>query len=229
LKITREMQDAYAIRSYERAQKAWREEAFKDEIAPVLVPSPKGDKTVSVDEGYLDVNFSRLTSLKPAFVNDGTITAANASTLNDGASAVVLVNRDLARKHGHTSRVLARICGYADAAVDPIDFAIAPARAVPVALARAGISKEQVAIWEFNEAFAAVIKVCELELGLENAQVNLLGGAIALGHALGSSGCRILVTLLHQLRPGEYGVAAVCNGGGAATAMVVQRIKSVED
>merc|ERR1711881_47363 len=121
----------------------------------------------------------------------------------------------------------ARICGSADAAVDPVDFAVAPAKAVPIALARAGISKDQVAVWEFNEAFAAVIKLNEGILGLQNAKVNPLGGAIALGHALGSSGSRILVTLLHQLKPGEYGVAAICNGGGAATAMVVQRIDSV--
>ncbi|KAA8570348.1 hypothetical protein EYC84_002647 [Monilinia fructicola] len=122
----------------------------------------------------------------------------------------------------------ARICGSADAAIDPVDFPVAPAKAVPIALERAGIRKEDVAIWEFNEAFAAVIKANEKILGLENAKVNLLGGAISLGHALGSSGSRILTTLLHQLKVGEYGVvAAICNGGGAATAIVVQRIDSV--
>ena len=225
--ISRQDQDAFAEASYKRAQQAWKDSAFKEEIAPVTVRSPKGDKTVSVDEGYLDVNFSRLPTLKAAFVEDGTITAANASTLNDGASAVILVNKSLARQHSSSSRVLARICGSADAAVDPVDFAVAPAKAVPIALARAGISKDQVAVWEFNEAFAAVIKLNEGILGLQNAKVNPLGGAIALGHALGSSGSRILVTLLHQLKPGEYGVAAVCNGGGAATAMVVQRVTSV--
>jgi acetyl-CoA C-acetyltransferase len=227
MNITREVQDEYAVRSYKRAQQAWKNAAFKDEITSVVVKSSRGNTTVDTDEGYLDVNFSRLPTLKPAFVENGTITAANASTLNDGASAVVLVNAALAREYGRGSRVLARICSTADAAVDPIDFAVAPAKAVPIALSRAGITKDQVAVWEINEAFAAVAKLSEIVLGIENAEVNPLGGAIALGHALGSSGSRILVTLLHQLKVGEYGVAAVCNGGGAATAIVVQRIDSV--
>ncbi|KAK6828105.1 hypothetical protein PG987_011446 [Apiospora arundinis] len=199
--ITREMQDAYAIQSYERAQAAWKTKAFADEIAPVT----------------------------PAFIRDGTgtVTAANSSTFNDGASALVLGSKAIAQQYGSGSRVLARICGSADAAIDPVDFPIAPAKAVPIALERAGITKDQVAVWEFNEAFAAVIKANEKILGLENARVNPLGGAISLGHALGSSGSRILTTLLHQLKPGEYGVAAICNGGGAATALVVQRIESV--
>ncbi|KAH8911415.1 thiolase [Coniochaeta sp. PMI_546] len=227
--ITREMQDQYAIQSYERAQAAWKSEAFKDEIVPVTVPGRKGDTIVSVDEGYLDIKLEKVPNLKPAFVRDGTgtVTAANSSSLNDGASALVLGSKEIAQQYGSGSRVLAKICGAADAAVDPIDFPIAPAKAVPLALERAGITKDQVAVWEFNEAFAAVIKANEKILGLEGARVNPLGGAISLGHALGSSGSRILVTLLHQLKPGEYGVAAICNGGGAATAVVVQRIESV--
>ncbi|KAK4450049.1 cop9 signalosome complex subunit 12 [Podospora aff. communis PSN243] len=227
--VTREMQDKYAIESYQRAQAAWKAKAFADEIAPVTVTGKKGDTIIDTDEGYLDIKLEKVPTLKPAFVRDGTgtVTAANSSTLNDGASALVLGSKDIAREFGSKSRVLARICGSADAAVDPIDFPIAPAKAVPIALERAGITKEQVAHWEFNEAFAAVIKANEQILGLEGANVNPLGGAIALGHALGSSGSRILVTLLHQLKPGEYGVAAICNGGGAATAMVVQRIESV--
>lgn len=135
--------------------------------------------------------------------------------------------KDIAAQYGSNSRVLARIVSSADAAVDPVDFPVAPAKAVPIALERAGISKEQVSIWEFNEAFAAVIKANQKILGLEGGNVNMLGGAISLGHALGSSGSRILTTLLHQLQVGEYGVAAICNGGGAATAMVVQRIEKV--
>ncbi|KAK7958389.1 acetyl-CoA C-acetyltransferase [Apiospora saccharicola] len=227
--VTREMQDAYAIQSYERAQAAWKDKAFADEIAPVTVKGRKGDTVIDTDEGYLDVKLDKVPTLKPAFIRDGTgtVTAANSSTLNDGASALVLGNRAIAKQYGAGSRVLARICGSADAAMDPVDFPIAPAKAVPVALKRAGITKDQVAVWEFNEAFAAVIKANEKILGLENAQVNPLGGAISLGHALGSSGSRILTTLLHQLKPGEYGVAAICNGGGAATAIVVQRIESV--
>lgn len=227
--ITRQMQDEYAIQSYERAQAAWKANAFADEIAPVTVPGRKGDTIISVDEGFNDVKFDKVPTLKPAFVRDGTgtVTAANSSTLNDGASALVLGSEDVARQYGAGSRVLARICGSADAALDPIDFPVAPAAAVPIALRRAGITKDQVAIWEFNEAFAAVIKANEQILGLEGAKVNPLGGAISLGHALGSSGSRILTTLLHQLKPGEYGVAAICNGGGAATALVVQRVESV--
>ncbi|RYP81068.1 hypothetical protein DL770_005979 [Monosporascus sp. CRB-9-2] len=227
--ISREAQDEYAIRSYERAQEAWKTKAFLDEIAPVTVKGKKGDAVIDTDEGYLDVKLEKVPTLKPAFVRDGTgtVTAANSSTLNDGASALVLGSKAVAQEFGAGSRVLARICSSADAAVDPVDFPVAPAKAVPIVLERAGITKDQVAVWEFNEAFAAVIKANEKILGLGNARVNPLGGAISLGHALGSSGSRILVTLLHQLKPGEYGVAAICNGGGAATAMVVQRIESV--
>ncbi|KAI1436569.1 Thiolase, N-terminal domain-containing protein [Xylaria sp. CBS 124048] len=227
--ITRQMQDDYTIQSYERAQAAWKAKAFADEIAPVTVKGKKGDTVVDTDEGYLDIKVERVPTLKPAFLRDGTgtVTAANSSTLNDGASALVIGSKSIAQEFGSGSRVLARICSSADAAVDPIDFPIAPSKAVPIALERAGITKDQVAVWEFNEAFAAVIKANAKILGLENARVNPLGGAISLGHALGSSGSRILTTLLHQLKPGEYGVAAICNGGGAATAMVVQRIERV--
>ncbi|KAI9902720.1 hypothetical protein N3K66_002072 [Trichothecium roseum] len=227
--ITREQQDEYAIQSYKNAQKAWAEKAFAEEIAPVEVKNRKGSVTVDTDEGYMDVKLEKIPTLKPAFVRDGsgTVTAANSSTLNDGASALVLGNKEIAQKYGKGSRVLAKICSYADAATKPVDFPVAPALAVPVALERAGITKDQVAVWEFNEAFAGVILANSKILGLEGAKVNPLGGAISLGHALGSSGSRILVTLLHQLKPGEYGVAAICNGGGAATAMVVQRVESV--
>ncbi|RMZ92207.1 hypothetical protein DV736_g515, partial [Chaetothyriales sp. CBS 134916] len=224
--ISREAQDAYAIRSFERAQAAWDAGKFADEIVPVTVKSKKGDTVVSKDEGYDQLRRDKVPTLKPAFLSDGTgtVTAANSSTFNDGASALVLTNKALAQQYGRDSRVLARIVSAADAAIDPVDFPIAPAKAVPIALERAGISKDDVAVWEFNEAFAAVIKANEQILALENARVNELGGAISLGHALGSSGSRILTTLLHQLKPGEYGVAAICNGGGAATALVVQRI-----
>jgi acetyl-CoA C-acetyltransferase len=161
--ITREIQDEYAVQSYHRAQAAWKEGAFKDEIAPVTVSSRKGDTVIDTDEGYLDVKIEKLPTLKPAFVRDGTgtVTAANSSTFNDGATALVLVNKALAQEYGSGSRVLARIVSSADAAMDPIDFPVAPAKAVPLALERAGITKDQVAIWEFNEAFAAVIKANE--------------------------------------------------------------------
>jgi acetyl-CoA C-acetyltransferase len=227
--ITRETQDKYAIRSYERAQAAWKANAFQEEIAPVTVSGKKGDSVIDTDEGFMDVKFDKIPTLKPAFVRDGTgtVTAANSSTLNDGASALVLGSKAIAQEFGSSSRVLARIVSSADAAVDPVDFPIAPAKAIPLALERAGISKNQVSVWEINEAFAAVIAANVKILGIEDAKVNARGGGISLGHALGSSGSRILVTLLHQLKPGEYGVAAICNGGGAATAMVVQRIESV--
>ena len=161
--ITREQQDEYAIQSYQRAQAAWKAGAFADEIAPVTVKGKKGDTIVETDEGYLDIKLEKVPTLKPAFIRDGngTVTAANSSTLNDGASALVLGSKSIAQEFGAGSRVLARICASADAAVDPVDFPVAPAKAVPIALERAGISKDQVAVWEFNEAFAAVIKANE--------------------------------------------------------------------
>lgn len=226
--ISRKEQDDYAITSFKRAQKAWGEGKFQDEIIPVTIKGKKGETVVSEDEGYKNLREDKVPTLKPAFVKEGgTVTAANSSTFNDGASALVLGSKEIAVEYGSGSRVLARIVSSADAAVDPMDFPVAPAKAVPIALERAGISKDQVAVWEFNEAFAAVIKANQKILGLRSDNVNPLGGAISLGHALGSSGSRILTTLLHQLKPGEYGVAAICNGGGAATAMVVQRIEHV--
>lgn len=226
--ISRQEQDEYAIQSFHRAQRAWKEGKFANEIAPVTIKGKKGQTVIERDEGYENLREEKVPTLKPAFVKDGgTVTAANSSTFNDGASALVLGSRDIAAEYGSGSRVLARIVASADAAVDPIDFPVAPAKAVPIALERAGISKDQVSVWEFNEAFAAVIKANQKILGLDGANVNMLGGAISLGHALGSSGSRILTTLLHQLQVGQYGVAAICNGGGAATAMVVQRIEKV--
>lgn len=227
--ITRAQQDEYAITSFHRAQKAWKEGKFHEEIAPVTIKGKKGETVVSEDEGYQNLREEKVPTLKPAFVKDGgTVTAANSSTFNDGASALVIGSHDVVAEYGDQSRVLARIVSSADAAVDPVDFPVAPAKAVPIALERAGITKDQVSIWEFNEAFAAVIKANQKILSLDAAKVNPLGGAIALGHALGSSGSRILTTLLHQLHPGQYGVAAICNGGGAATAVVVQRIERIQ-
>ena len=227
-KISREDQDECAISSFKRAQKAWAGGRFQEEVAPVTVKGKKGNMIVEKDEGYDNLREDKVPTLKPAFVKDGgTVTAANSSTLNDGASALVLASREVAAEFGGKSRVLARIISSADAAIDPVDFPVAPAKAVPLALERAEISKEDVSVWEFNEAFAAVIKANQKILSLGTDNVNPLGGAISLGHALGSSGSRILTTLLHQLRPGQYGVAAICNGGGAATAVVVQRIDQV--
>lgn len=227
--ISRQAQDEYAIRSFKRAQAAWKEGKFDDEVVPVTVKSKKGETVISKDEGFENLREDKVATLKPAFVFDGTgtVTAANSSTFNDGASALVLGSKEIAQQYGSGSRVLAKIISQADAAIDPVDFPVAPAKAVPIALERAGLKASDIAYWEFNEAFAAVILANSQILGLENAKNNMLGGAISLGHALGSSGSRILTTLLHQLKPGEYGCAAICNGGGAASAMIVQRIQSV--
>lgn len=227
--ISRQAQDEYAIRSFKRAQAAWKEGKFDDEVVPVTVKSKKGETVISKDEGFENLREDKVATLKPAFVFDGTgtVTAANSSTFNDGASALVLGSKEIAQQYGSGSRVLAKIISQADAAIDPVDFPVAPAKAVPIALERAGLKASDIAYWEFNEAFAAVILANSQILGLENAKNNMLGGAISLGHALGSSGSRILTTLLHQLKPGEYGCAAICNGGGAASAMIVQRIESV--
>ena len=250
-KISREEQDEFAILSYKRAQESWKNKLFDEEIVPVTVKSKKGETVVSEDEGYNRLKLERVSQLSPAFdrSGSGTVTAANSSSFNDGASALVLANRELAKAHGKGKKVLARICSYADAAMDPIDFPVAPAKVVPIALERAGITADQVKVWEFNEAFAAVIiangKVRVIPLltlthhgpyadafmkilNLNTDKINPRGGAIALGHALGSSGSRILTTLLHQLEVGEYGCAAICNGGGAASGMVVQRVDADE-
>ena len=225
-KISREEQDEFAILSYKRAQEAWAKGLFEEEVVPVTVKTKKGEVVVKEDEQYNKLKLEKVPTLKPVFGKggDGTITAANSSPLSDGASALVLGNTDVAREFGNKSRVLARIISYADAAVDPIDFPVAPAQVVPIILDRAGLKKEDISIWEFNEAFAAVIKANSKILGLGLDNVNPRGGAIALGHALGSSGSRILVTLLHQLKDGEYGCAAICNGGGASTGLIVQKI-----
>lgn len=226
--VTREEQDEFAILTYKRAQEAWKAGLFKEEIAPVTVKTRKGETVVSEDEGYNKLKLEKVPTLKPAFVRDGTgtVTAANSSSFSDGASALILGSKEVAQKYGKDSRVLAKIITYADAAVDPIDFPIAPASVVEKLFAQSGLSKSDIAVWEFNEAFAAVIKANAkiLDLGIDN--VNPRGGAIALGHALGSSGSRILVTLLHQLEVGQYGAAAICNGGGAATGIIVQRVDS---
>ncbi|KAJ2245423.1 Acetyl-CoA acetyltransferase, mitochondrial [Coemansia sp. RSA 455] len=220
--ITREMQDAHAVSSYRRAAAAWEAGVFKEEVVPVTISTRKGDKVVSVDEEFTNVKFDKITSLRPVFEKNGTVTAANASTLNDGASALLLMAAQRAADLGVTP--LARIVSYADAATLPIDFPIAPALAVPIALDRAGLAIKDIALWEFNEAFSVVARVNEKILGLDPERVNIAGGAVALGHPIGSSGSRILVTLAHLLKPGQFGCASICNGGGGASAVVIQRL-----
>jgi acetyl-CoA C-acetyltransferase len=226
--VSRQDQDDYAIETYKRAQQAYKDGLFKDEIVPVTVKSKKGETVISEDEQYNKLKLDKVSTLKPAFEKgpDGTVTAANSSPLSDGASALVLGSKEIAQQYGKDSRVLAKVVTYADAAVDPIDFPIAPASCVEKLLKQSGLSKNDIAIWEFNEAFAAVIKANAKILGLGTDNVNPRGGAIALGHALGSSGSRILVTLLHQLEVGQYGAAVICNGGGASTGIIVQRVSA---
>lgn len=223
--FSREDQDAFAVESYTRAAAAWEAGRFDDEVCPVEVPQRRGDALIfSKDEEFSNVNFEKLTKLRPVFKKDGTVTAANASTLNDGASALVLMSAEKAAELGVTP--LARILGAADAAQEPVWFTTAPAKALPIALDRAGLSVPDVDLWELNEAFSVVGLANNALLGLDAAKVNVNGGAVALGHPLGSSGSRIVVTLIHALaqRGGKIGAAGICNGGGGASAIVIERL-----
>lgn len=224
-KISREDQDAYAIGSYTKAANAWKNGKFQNEIVPVPIPQRKGDPVLfAEDEEYKNVNFDKIPSLNPVFDKAGTITAANASTLNDGASAVIIMSKEKAEALG--IKPLAKIIGFADAATEPEWFTIAPSLAIPIALKRAGIEKEQVDFYELNEAFAVVALANNRRLGLNPDKVNVYGGGVSLGHPLGSSGARITITLLNVLQQegGKYGVASLCNGGGGASAIVIEKV-----
>lgn len=223
--ITRQDQDDYALESYRRANAAIDGGEFDAEIAPVTIKSKKGDVVVKTDESPKSLKPEAVPKLRPAFEKDGTVTAANASSLNDGAAALVLASGSKAKELG--ASVLGRVVGYADAALSPIDFTVAPAKAIPLALKKAGLTKDDISKWEINEAFSGVSIANNKLLGLDPSKVNVKGGAVALGHPIGASGARILVTLLHLLKEGEYGVAGICNGGGAATAVVVQKVSAV--
>jgi acetyl-CoA acetyltransferase family protein len=223
--FTREDQDNYAIQSYERSAKAWNAGKFDNEIVPVPVPQRKGDPIiVSKDEEYTNVSLDRIPSLNAVFTKDGTVTAANASTINDGAAAMVLMSEEKAISLG--LKPLAYIKGYADAAQEPKWFTTSPAKAIPKALEKAGLSIDNVDYFEFNEAFSVVGLANAKILGLDNDKVNVNGGAVSLGHPLGCSGARIIVTLLNVLEQnnGKVGAAAICNGGGGASAIVIERI-----
>ena len=221
--ITREEQDAFAIQSYNRSTKAWESGKFDDEIIPVAVPQRKGDPIIiSKDEEFTNVKLDRIPMLNPAFTKDGTVTAANASTINDGAAALILMSEEKATSLGLTP--LAYIKGYADAAQDPKWFTTSPAKALPKALDKAGITIDEVDHFEFNEAFSVVGLANAKILGLSDEKINVNGGAVSLGHPLGCSGARIIVTLLHVLKQnnGAIGAAAICNGGGGASAIVIE-------
>lgn len=223
--ISREQQDDFAIESYNRAAAAWNSGAFSDEVVPVEVPQRKGDPVVvDRDEEYTQVKMDKVRGLRPAFQKDGTVTAANASTLNDGASALILMSEEALEQFG--LKPLAKIVGTADASHQPEWFTTAPAKAVPIALERSGWNVADVDLWELNEAFAVVGLVNMQMLGLNPDQVNVNGGAVALGHPLGSSGSRIVVTLLHALkrRGLRKGAAGICNGGGGASALTIEII-----
>lgn len=224
--FSREDQDNFAKQSYERSQKAWQEGKFKEEVVGVEIPQRKGEPVMVLeDEDYKNVNFDKISSLRPAFQPDGgTITAANASTINDGASALILMSGEKVQELG--LKPLAKIVSYADASQEPEWFTTAPSKALPIALEKAGLSISDVDFFEFNEAFSVVGLVNNKILGLDASKVNVNGGAVSLGHPLGNSGSRILVTLVNVLKQngGKYGAAAICNGGGGASAMVIENI-----
>jgi len=224
--VSREEQDAFAIESYKRALASQTDGKFKEEITPVELKDKKGDATLFADdEEPKAVKFDKIPSLKPVFKKDGTVTAANASTLNDGAAAVVLMSKDKADELG--IKPLGRIVAYADAQQAPEWFTTAPSKAIPLALHRAGLSSDEIDFFEINEAFSVVAIANNQLLKLDPAKVNVNGGAVALGHPLGASGARIIVTLLSVLQQnsGKYGAAGICNGGGGASAMIIENFR----
>lgn len=223
--ISREDQDNFAITSYTRAAEAWKAGKFANEVVSVPVPQRKGDPImISEDEEYKNVFLDKIPGLRPAFDKEGTITAANASTLNDGASALILASKEAVEKHGLTP--IAKIVSYADAAQAPEWFTTAPSLAVPKALAKAGLTTDNVDYWEFNQAFSVVGLANAKILGLDASKVDVNGGAVALGHPLGNSGSRVVVTLINVLKQngGKIGGAAICNGGGGASAIIIENI-----
>ncbi|NEN24448.1 thiolase family protein [Cryomorpha ignava] len=225
-KISREEQDEFAINSYNRAADAWKAGRFNDEVVPVEVPQRRGDAiVVSEDEEYRNVKMEKIPGLRPVFTKDGTVTAANSSTLNDGAAALVLMSKEKADSLG--LKPLAKIISYADAAQAPEWFTTAPSKAIPKALKKANLQNSDIDFWELNEAFAVVGLANIRELGLDPSKVDVNGGAVALGHPLGCSGARIIVTLINVLKQNNAskGCAGICNGGGGASAMVIENLK----
>lgn len=223
--ISREEQDAFAIESYKRSQTAWDNGKFKEEVVPVEIPSKKGEPViVNKDEEPWNVKFDKIASLRPAFGKEGTVTAANASTMNDGAAAVVLMSDEKAKELG--IKPIAIIRSYADAEQDPVQFTTTPSLALPAAVKKAGLQMSNIDYVELNEAFSVVGIVNTQKMNLDAAKVNVNGGAVSLGHPLGCSGARIIVTLINVLKQnnGKYGAAGICNGGGGASALVIEKI-----
>jgi len=222
--FTREAQDEVATNSYKRAAAAWEAGNFNDEIVPVTVKTRKGEIVVSEDEEYKNVKFEKIPQLRPVFQKEGTVTAANASTINDGASALILMSKEKMESLG--LKPLAKVVGYADAAGAPEWFTTAPAKAVPKAVAKAGLSLDDIDYYELNEAFAVVPMAAIKELNLDSEKVNVWGSGCSLGHPLGNTGARIAVTLISVLKKNgaKYGVASLCNGGGGASAIVIEAV-----
>ncbi|KAF8165419.1 peroxisomal 3-ketoacyl-CoA-thiolase [Crassisporium funariophilum] len=220
--ISRESVDSHALESYARAARAWKEGAFDAEIVPITIKGKKGDTVVREDEEYKKVIPDKVPSLRSAFKQGGIITAANSSPLSDGASALILMSAAKAEELG--LKPLAKIISWADAGVEPIDFPEAPTKALPIALQKANLTIADISLFELNEAFSVVVRIAEKVCSIDPAKINVNGGAVALGHAIGNSGSRILVSLVHALKSGEYGAAGICNGGGAASAMVIQKL-----
>ncbi len=224
-KITREAQDAFAVESYTRSANAWKAQKFDNEIVPVEIPQRKGEPILfKEDEEYKNVMMDKISTLRAVFTKDGTVTAANASTINDGAAALILMSAEKAQELG--LKPLAKIISYADAAHEPKWFTTAPAKALPIALAKANLSIKNIDYFEFNEAFSVVGLVNNQLLGLDAAKVNVNGGAVSLGHPLGMSGARIIISLISVLQQnnGKLGAAAICNGGGGASAMIIEKL-----
>jgi acetyl-CoA C-acetyltransferase len=224
-KISREEQDAFAIESYTRSQNAWNNGKFKDEVVPVDIPSRKGEAIkFEKDEEPWNVKFDKIPGLKPAFGKEGTVTAANASTMNDGAAALVLMSKEKANELG--VKPIAKIVSYADAEQAPEKFTTTPSLAVPKAVKKAGLKMNDIDFYELNEAFS-VVGIANIKLmKLDPVKVNVNGGAVSIGHPLGASGARIIISLINVLKQngGKYGAAGICNGGGGASAMVIERL-----
>ncbi|CAJ0955652.1 unnamed protein product, partial [Mesorhabditis belari] len=218
--FTRKDQDEYAIGSYKKSAGAWQSGAISSEVVPVEVKGKKGSVVIDKDEEFGKVNFDKFTSLKTVFQKDGTITAANASTLNDGAASVIVASEDAIKQYN--LKPIAKILSYGDAARDPLDFAIAPPLLVPKLLKKAGLSLNDIDHWEVNEAFSVVVLAFIKELGIDASRVNPHGGAVSLGHPIGMSGARLITHMVHALKPGQKGFAAICNGGGGSSGMVIQ-------
>ncbi|RLD49648.1 MAG: acetyl-CoA C-acetyltransferase, partial [Bacteroidetes bacterium] len=222
LKISREEQDRYAVQSYKRSAAAVEAGRFKDEIVPVEIKTRKGDIVVDTDEEFTNVKFDRIPTLRPVFEKDGTVTAANASTINDGAAAMILMSKEKVDELG--VKPIAKLIGYGDAAHEPEWFTTAPVKAIPKAIKKAGLKASDIDYYEINEAFSVVALAAIKTLNLDEAKVNVNGGGVSLGHPLGASGARIIVTLINVLKQngGKYGVASLCNGGGGASAVVIE-------